>query len=179
MDAVEDAQPSQRSSSLSAASHPSDLTSSSDALSPFPTGAFNTTTGPVSWELLLRSRATDNQLYVLGCSPARPSSSDIEAGSYPAWGHSSVVDPWAKVLATTEEGEGVVRATLEPEMLEKCRTGVPIGRQRELREKEAMRWSLIALLHPRRSLRSLSQRSYGSDAVIQTSAQSINETEET
>ncbi len=26
-------------------------------------GAFNTTTGPVSWELLLRARATDNQVY--------------------------------------------------------------------------------------------------------------------
>jgi len=36
-----------------------------------PTGAFNTTTGPLHWELLLRGRATDNQLFVAACSPAR------------------------------------------------------------------------------------------------------------
>ena len=34
-------------------------------------GAFNTTTGPLHWELLLRARATDNQLFVAACSPAR------------------------------------------------------------------------------------------------------------
>ena len=35
------------------------------------TGAFNTTTGPLHWELLQRARATDNQLFVATCSPAR------------------------------------------------------------------------------------------------------------
>jgi hypothetical protein len=34
-------------------------------------GAFNTTTGPVHWELLQRARAVDNQLFVAACSPAR------------------------------------------------------------------------------------------------------------
>ena len=34
-------------------------------------GAFNTTTGPLHWELLQRARAVDNQLFVLTCSPAR------------------------------------------------------------------------------------------------------------
>ena len=46
------------------------------------------TTGPMHWELLLRSRANDNQIFVAGVSPAR----DPEA-SYVAWGHSMVVDP--------------------------------------------------------------------------------------
>lgn len=35
------------------------------------TGAFNTVTGPLHWELLQRARATDNQLFVATCSPAR------------------------------------------------------------------------------------------------------------
>ena len=34
-------------------------------------GAFNTTTGPLHWELLQRARAVDNQLFVATCSPAR------------------------------------------------------------------------------------------------------------
>ena len=52
-------------------------------------GAFNMTTGPAHWELLLRSRALDNQLFVAGVSVARD-----EDASYVAWGHSTVVDPW-------------------------------------------------------------------------------------
>ena len=31
-------------------------------------GAFNTTTGPLAWELLLRARAVDNQMYIVGLS---------------------------------------------------------------------------------------------------------------
>ncbi|CAD6913261.1 unnamed protein product [Tilletia controversa] len=93
-------------------------------------GAFNTTTGPRSWELLQRARATDNQFYVAACSPARASQSEIEKGAYPAWGHSTVVDPWAGVVQTTEEGEGIVRWTLEPEVLAEARKNVPLGTQR-------------------------------------------------
>lgn len=40
-------------------------------------GAFNTTTGPLHWELLARARAVDNQIFVAVCSPAR--SSDPES----------------------------------------------------------------------------------------------------
>ena len=55
-------------------------------------GAFNTTTGPVHWELLQKARAVDNQLFVATCSPARNSEA-----SYQAWGHSTAVDPFGKV----------------------------------------------------------------------------------
>ncbi|KAF5376544.1 hypothetical protein D9757_008253 [Collybiopsis confluens] len=51
-------------------------------------GAFNTTTGPLHWELLQRGRAIDNQVFFSMVSPAR----DMSAG-YHAWGHSMVVDP--------------------------------------------------------------------------------------
>ncbi|CEH16916.1 Carbon-nitrogen hydrolase [Ceraceosorus bombacis] len=94
-------------------------------------GAFNTTTGPRSWELLLRARAADNQLYVLGCSPARPPARDLEVEKYyPAWGHSTVVDPWGTVLATTDETDSVVTAKLEKEIVEACRKGLPVSTQR-------------------------------------------------
>lgn len=73
-------------------------------------GAFNTTTGPPHWELLLRGRALDNQLFVAGCSPAR---NDPATGGYPAWGHSSVVSPWGKVVATTDHTPGIVHADID------------------------------------------------------------------
>ena len=48
-----------------------------------PAGAFNTTTGPLHWELLLRARATDNQLFVAACSPARNEDASYHVRSSP------------------------------------------------------------------------------------------------
>jgi len=56
-------------------------------------GAFNMVTGPAHWELLQRSRAVDNQVYVISCSPAR---NNDGGGGYVAWGHSSIVNPWGE-----------------------------------------------------------------------------------
>jgi omega-amidase len=70
-------------------------------------GAFNLTTGPLHWELLQRSRAVDNQVFVSMCSPAR----DLTAG-YHAWGHSMVVDPMARVLSEAGEGEEIIYAEI-------------------------------------------------------------------
>lgn len=65
--------------------------------------AFNMTSGPAWWEIMFRARATDNQVYMFGCSPARD-----EKASYTAWGHSIVVDPFGKVLAQLDEKEATL-----------------------------------------------------------------------
>eukprot|EP00181_Compsopogon_caeruleus_P005832 CAMPEP_0184684004 /NCGR_PEP_ID=MMETSP0312-20130426/13502_1 /TAXON_ID=31354 /ORGANISM="Compsopogon coeruleus, Strain SAG 36.94" /LENGTH=302 /DNA_ID=CAMNT_0027136787 /DNA_START=1243 /DNA_END=2151 /DNA_ORIENTATION=- len=88
-------------------------------------GAFNMTTGPAHWELLLRARALDNQVYVAACSPARD-----ELGSYRAWGHSSVVSPWGEVVATTEHGPDIIFADLDAARLGQVRRSIPTGAQR-------------------------------------------------
>lgn len=88
-------------------------------------GAFNLTTGPLHWELLQRARAVDNQIYVAMCSPAR----DMSAG-YHAWGHSMVVDPMGKVIATTEHEEAIIHADIDPEVVRKTRSGIPVTVQR-------------------------------------------------
>lgn len=87
-------------------------------------GAFNTTTGPLAWELLLRARAVDNQVYTIGCSPARP------AEGYPAWGHSTIVDPLAQVMSKCDEKETILYDTLTPERLQEVRRNVPVSSQR-------------------------------------------------
>ena len=58
----------------------------------FVPAAFNMTTGPAHWELSFRARALDNQIYMLGCAPARN-----PAASYISWGHSIFTDPWGRV----------------------------------------------------------------------------------
>jgi len=88
-------------------------------------GAFNLTTGPMHWELLQRARAVDNQVFVSMCSPAR----DMAAG-YHAWGHSMVVDPMGRVVAEAGEGEEIVYADVEGDVLWETRAGIPVTVQR-------------------------------------------------
>lgn len=88
-------------------------------------GAFNMTTGPLHWELLQRARATDNQLYVATCSPARD-----EGAGYVAWGHSTLVGPFGEVLATTEHAEDIIIAEIDYSILELRRTSLPLSKQR-------------------------------------------------
>ena len=88
-------------------------------------GAFNLTTGPKHWELLLRARAVDSQCHVCGVSPARS-----ETASYKAWGHSSVVDPWGEVIATTDAGKAIVYATLDMEAVLNVRRSIPVSQQK-------------------------------------------------
>ncbi|KAK8547343.1 hypothetical protein V6N13_098055 [Hibiscus sabdariffa] len=88
-------------------------------------GAFNMTTGPSHWELLQRSRAVDNQLYVATCSPAR----DSGAG-YIAWGHSTLVGPLGEVIATTEHDEDIIIAEIDYSILEQRRTNLPLAKQK-------------------------------------------------
>jgi omega-amidase len=88
-------------------------------------GAFNTTTGPAHWELLLRGRAVDNQLYVAAVSPARDPDS-----TYQAWGHSTVVDPWGSVVSTTEHEEAIVYADIDLSRVHEVRQQIPVRIQR-------------------------------------------------
>ncbi|TFK55333.1 carbon-nitrogen hydrolase [Heliocybe sulcata] len=87
--------------------------------------AFNMTTGPLHWELLQRSRAVDNQIFVSMCSPAR----DMSAG-YHAWGHSMVVDPMATVLAEAGHDEEIIYVDIDPAVLHSARAGIPVTTQR-------------------------------------------------
>ncbi|KQK19100.1 hypothetical protein BRADI_1g46367v3 [Brachypodium distachyon] len=52
--------------------------------------AFNMSTGQLLWDLMQKSRAVDNQLFVATCSPARDPNSESE---YMIWGHSSLIGP--------------------------------------------------------------------------------------
>ncbi|XP_069060852.1 omega-amidase NIT2 isoform X2 [Pleurodeles waltl] len=88
-------------------------------------GAFNMTTGPAHWELLQRSRALDNQVYVATASPARD-----EKASYVAWGHSSVVSPWGDVLSKAGPDETVTYTDIDLQYLTDVRQQIPIHFQK-------------------------------------------------
>lgn len=83
--------------------------------------AFNLITGPVHWELLLRARAVDNQVYTVGASAAR----DPNA-RYVCYGHSMVVDPWSTVIGRLDEQPGLLVADIDYDVLEKVRAELPL-----------------------------------------------------
>ncbi|MDO5713236.1 MAG: nitrilase-related carbon-nitrogen hydrolase [Tissierellia bacterium] len=57
-------------------------------------GAFHHKVAKAHWELVLRARAVDNQVFMVGVSPAKG-----EGPSKNYYGHSLVVDPWANVIS--------------------------------------------------------------------------------
>ena len=91
----------------------------------FVPAAFNMTTGPAHWELTFRARALDNQIYMLGCAPAR----DTQAG-YISWGHSIVTDPWGRVIDMLDEKEVVLLTELDLDYEEQVREELPLLKSR-------------------------------------------------
>ncbi len=87
--------------------------------------AFNMTSGPAWWDIMFRTRSTDNQLFMAGCSPAR----DENAG-YVAWGHSLVTDPFGKILAQLDEKEGILYYDLDLSQVETFRNQYKILKAR-------------------------------------------------
>jgi predicted amidohydrolase len=70
--------------------------------------AFAAATGAAHWEILLRARAVENQIYVIAADQVGPLSS-----SFTAHGHSMIVGPWGTILAEKSEGVGHIVADLD------------------------------------------------------------------
>jgi len=83
--------------------------------------AFNTVTGPAHWELLLRARAVDNQVFVAGAAPARN-----RHRRYETYGHSAVVDPWGSVIARAGAEEMILYAELDLDRVRDVRQKLPL-----------------------------------------------------
>lgn len=93
----------------------------------FVPAAFNMTTGPAHWETLFKARAIDNQIYIVGISPAR----DENAG-YVAYGHSLVVDPWGELIWKAGFGAEVAVVSVETDQVSQVRKNLPLLAHRRL-----------------------------------------------
>ena len=70
--------------------------------------AFTTATGRDHWEVLLRARAIEDQVFVLA-----PNQVGTAPPHYDSFGHSAIVDPWGTVLAIAPDEECFVAADLD------------------------------------------------------------------
>ena len=82
--------------------------------------AFTMTTGKDHWEVLIRARAIENQVFLL--APGQHGTSDDVHWCY---GRSTIVDPWGVVLATAPDADAVITATLDMTRLAAVRRQIP------------------------------------------------------
>lgn len=90
--------------------------------------AFTQVTGQAHWEVLLRARAIENQCYIIGAGQG-----GVHNARRETFGHSMIVDPWGRVLALQERGEGVVMADLDFSMLAETRQKMPVLQHRRVK----------------------------------------------
>jgi len=82
--------------------------------------AFTARTGRDHWEVLLRARAIENQVFVLA-----PGQVGKAPPHYESYGRSMIVDPWGVVLATAPDEECFVAADLDLAAQERVRESLP------------------------------------------------------
>ncbi len=82
--------------------------------------AFTAHTGAAHWHTLLRSRAIENQCWVLAAGQSGRHNS--KRASY---GHSLIIDPWGVVRAEVEAGDGIAVAEIDSAFTEEKRSQLP------------------------------------------------------
>ncbi|VBB05326.1 carbon-nitrogen hydrolase [Lucifera butyrica] len=87
--------------------------------------AFGPTTGPAHWELILRNRAVDNQVFVIGAAPAFNPLAD-----YQAYGHSLVADPWGRIVAEAGQEETLLLVEIDLDYITRVRQELPLLQHR-------------------------------------------------
>ena len=91
--------------------------------------AFSLPTGRDHWQVLLRARAIENQVFIIA-----PNQYGAHTPSLSPYGHSLIVDPWGTVLAMAADGEGVITASVDYQRQREIRKNLPALRHRRLPE---------------------------------------------
>lgn len=82
---------------------------------------FTAPTGAAHWEVMLRARAVEGQFFVVA-----PAQTGKHNPKYTSFGHSMVVDPWGRILATAPPGTGLVYGDINLAYLEQVRAELPM-----------------------------------------------------
>ncbi len=90
--------------------------------------AFTFATGAAHWDVLVRSRAIENQIYVVAPNQYGRGGSGIHN-----FGNSMIVDPWGTVLARAADNHGLALADLDLGYVKKVRQEIPCLDHRTLR----------------------------------------------
>ncbi|MDI6786709.1 MAG: carbon-nitrogen family hydrolase [bacterium] len=72
------------------------------------------------WKVLLKARAIENQVYIIGINRI---GNDSEVSYF---GHSMVIDPWGEVVGNALEEEGVLFAKIDLDRIAEAREKIPV-----------------------------------------------------
>lgn len=86
----------------------------------FVPSSFTYETGKAHWEILLRARAIENQVYII--APNQYGKDPLGNRQY---GHSMIIDPWGTVIARCSNEETIIYGELDNNYLNKIRTKLP------------------------------------------------------
>ena len=101
--------------------------------------AFTLATGRDHWEVLLRARAIEDQVFVLA-----PNQFGEAPPHFRSYGRSTIVDPWGVVLATAPDEECFVAADLDLAAQERVRESLPSLANRR---PQAYAWPQLMEVH--------------------------------
>jgi predicted amidohydrolase len=83
--------------------------------------AFTRQTGEAHWEILLRARAIENGVFVIAAAQA-----GVHEDGRETFGHSMIIDPWGKVLASAGgTGEAVIIAEIDTAAVKAAHDKIP------------------------------------------------------
>lgn len=105
-----------------------------DVMAVFVPSAFYVAFGARHWQVLLRARAIENQVYVIA-----PNQCGRGGDGHEHYGHSLIVDPFGEILADAGgEGEAVVAAALDLAKVAEARAKIPARARRRITESPAL-----------------------------------------
>ncbi len=108
--------------------------------------AFTLATGRDHWEVLLRARAIENQVFIIA-----PNQVGEAPPHFSSYGHSAIVDAWGRVLAAAPDEECFIAADLDLSAQERVRESLPSLANRR---PQAYAWpQLLEASEPERSER--------------------------
>jgi deaminated glutathione amidase len=85
--------------------------------------AFTLTTGKDHWEVLIRARAIENQVFML--APGQVGSHPSGSGNAWCYGRSTIVNPWGTVQAVAHDDATVITSELDLSYLRRVRRQIP------------------------------------------------------
>lgn len=89
--------------------------------------AFTVPTGRAHWQVLIRARAIEAELFVVAAAQAGRHEDGRDT-----YGHSLVVDPWGEVLIEMDGAPGLAFAELDLERIAEVRRRIPVHDHRRL-----------------------------------------------
>ena len=77
------------------------------------------------WQILLRARAIENQMYIIACNRAGVSKDAHFCG------HSCVINPWGEIVAEAEEHEELLVTEIDMDKVDQVRAKIPVFADRK------------------------------------------------